>query len=157
MKRRSDIVILTLSSAFGLGYLPWAPGTWGTLVAIPIWWALGTQPVWLSVTLTIFVIALAIGVCERAERLYGRHDVQHIVLDEVVGLLTAAIAVPFRWPEVIAAFVLFRTLDITKPGGIRWIDKHVPGGWGVVLDDVAAGAVACAIIHLAHLVRGEWW
>jgi len=149
--------VLALSSALGLGYLPKAPGTWGTLAAIPIWWALrglATLPFAIVVLAVCFVSVL---VAEAAERIYGKHDVQKIVIDEVAGLLVTAIGVPFRWPEVIAAFVLFRLLDMTKPGPIRTLDERVPGGLGVVLDDVGAGLVACALLHLARLIYGGWW
>ncbi|MBI5511888.1 MAG: phosphatidylglycerophosphatase A [Deltaproteobacteria bacterium] len=155
--RPRRLLVLSLSSAFGLGYLPLAPGTWGTLAAIPLWWALSSLA-WLpfAAVAAIFTGA-AIGVAHLAEGIYGEHDVQRIVIDEVAGLLVAAIGVPFRWPEILAAFVLFRVLDMTKPPPIRAIDRGVGGALGVVLDDVAAGAVACALMHLGRALYGGWW
>ena len=92
-----------------------------------------------------------------AERIYGAHDVQKIVIDETAGLLVTVIGVPFRWPEVVAAFIAFRVLDMTKPWPIRWLDRNVRGGFGVVLDDLVAGAVACGALHGARLLHGGWW
>ncbi len=157
--RRSpaDVLVLTLSSALGLGYLPKAPGTWGTLAAIPLWYAMRGLPAWAFALVTLAAIAVAVGVSHRAERIDGGHDVQLIVIDEVVGLLTTAIGVPFAWPEVIAAFVVFRILDMWKPQPIRWVDEHVEGGLGVVLDDVAAGVVGLVLMHAARIALGGWW
>ena len=152
-----DRVVLALASTFGLGYLPVAPGTYGTLAAIPLWYAMSTLPWWAFALVTLVAIMVAIWVAGLAERIYGSHDVQHIVIDEVVGLLVTVIGVPFAWPEVLMAFVLFRLLDSVKPGPIRWIDRHMTGGKGVVLDDVAAGVVGCVALHLARLFLGGWW
>jgi phosphatidylglycerophosphatase A len=153
----ADRLVLTLSSAFGLGYLPRAPGTWGTLAALPIWWALrdASWVVFAGVTLALTVVAVLVS--HRAEAIYGGHDVQHIVIDEVVGMLVTVVGVPFAWPEVVVGFALFRVLDATKPGPIRWVDEHVEGGLGVVLDDVAAGVAGLVAMHVARLVLGHWW
>jgi phosphatidylglycerophosphatase A len=150
-------LILALSSALGLGYLPAAPGTWGTLAAIPIWYGLSGLSTWAFALATAALVAASCAIADAAEKIYGAHDAQRIVIDEVAGLLTAAIGVPFAWPEVVAAFVAFRLLDMTKPGPIGWIDRHVHGGVGVVLDDVAAGALTAGALHVARLLIGRWW
>jgi phosphatidylglycerophosphatase A len=146
-----------LASAFGLGYLPKAPGTYGTLGAIPLWYAMAGLPGWAFALVTVAAIGVATAIAELAERVYGGHDTQKIVIDEVVGLLATVVGVPFRWPEVLAAFVLFRLLDMWKPQPIRWIDDHVQGGFGVVFDDVAAGVVGCLVLHTARVLLGGWW
>src|SRR5262245_4877807 len=97
-------VVLGLASAFGLGYAPVAPGTFGTLAALPLWWLLAPLPTWAFGLATLGVTVFAVLVAARAERLYGGHDVQHIVIDEVAGMLVAAVGVPFAWPEIAAAF-----------------------------------------------------
>lgn len=155
--KAARLLVLSASSALGLGYLPKMPGTFGTLAAIPIWWALSGHALSVSISVTAAAILVAIWIAGCAEAIYGKHDAQRIVIDEVVGLLTAAIGVPFAWPEVLAAFLLFRFFDMTKPPPIRTIDRRVPGGLGVVLDDVAAGAVSCALLHTARVVHGGWW
>ncbi|OGQ90984.1 MAG: hypothetical protein A2289_00725 [Deltaproteobacteria bacterium RIFOXYA12_FULL_58_15] len=149
--------ILGVASWGGLGYLPKGPGTWGTLGAIPLWWVLATleRPVFVAVCFVF--VGVAILVSHEAEKIYGSHDVGHIVIDEVAGLLVTVVGVPCRWPEVLAAFVLFRLLDIVKPWPIGWIDRRVPGGAGVVLDDVAAGVIGCLVLHAARLLLGGWW
>jgi phosphatidylglycerophosphatase A len=147
-------LILGLASWFGLGFLPKAPGTWGTLGALPLWWAMAdlTWAQYLTVTLTF--ISVSIWVSHEAEMIFGEHDVSHIVIDEVAGLLVAAFLVPFAWPEVMATFLLFRLFDITKPWPIRWLDRHIGGGVGVVVDDVVAGAAACLVMHLGFALVG---
>jgi phosphatidylglycerophosphatase A len=153
----SDRVVLALSSALGLGYLPKAPGTWGTLAALPIWWALRDVSWVVFAAVTVALTVVSILIAHRAEAIYGGHDVQHIVIDEVAGMLVTVVGVPFAWPEVLAGFILFRVLDSVKPGPIRWVDEHVEGGFGVVMDDVAAGAVGLVLMHVARLVLGHWW
>lgn len=154
MRRR---LILAASSALGLGYAPIAPGTFGTLAALPIWWAASDLSTAGFALVTLGVTLAAVVVSQLAERIYGSHDVQRIVIDEVAGMLVTVIGVPFRWPEVLAAFVLFRVLDATKPPPIRWFDDHVGGGFGVVLDDVVAGVIGCGLLHGAKVVAGGWW
>lgn len=145
--RRSHALTKMFSTAFGLGYLPLAPGTWGTFAALPLWWLLQGCSLWLwALWITGFVIC-SIVICHLADKMFGHHDASQIVLDEVAGMLVASFALPFAWQHVTLAFVLFRAFDMLKPGPIRWIDDHVHGGLGVVLDDVAAGAVACGLVH----------
>ncbi|MEE8408099.1 MAG: phosphatidylglycerophosphatase A [Myxococcota bacterium] len=150
-------LILGAASWFGTGYLPRMPGTWGTVGAIPLWWAMSTFELHWFVVATVVAIVISIWVSELAERIYGSHDVQHIVIDEVVGLLVAAIGVPFRWPEVLAAFILFRIFDMWKPPPIGWVDRQVGGGFGVVIDDVIAGLFALGLLHGARWALGGWW
>jgi phosphatidylglycerophosphatase A len=149
--------ILTLSSAFGLGYAPKAPGTFGTLAALPLWWLLANLSLPVFVLAVVAITLFSIWVAHHAEAIYGGHDVQHIVIDEVAGMLVTVIGVPFAWPQVVAAFVVFRLLDALKPPPIRWFDDHVEGGLGVVIDDVVAGVVGCLILHLTRWLLGGWW
>lgn len=153
----TDRAVLTFTSAFGLGYAPVAPGTFGTLAGLPLWWLLAdlTVPAFAAVVAAACVAACWLS--GRAEKIYGAHDVQRIVLDEVVGLLCAAVGLPFRPSTVLAAFVGFRLLDACKPGPIGWVDARVMGGTGVVLDDVAAGLVTCALLHGAHAANLLPW
>ncbi len=138
---------LLLSSCGGLGHLPLAPGTWGSLAGLPLWWAMAGLPAATQALGVLLLTVASIGVCARAEQIYGAHDVQRIVLDEVVGMLTCALWLPFAWPQVVLAFALFRLLDAAKPWPIGWVDRRVRGGAGVVLDDSLAGAIGCAIMH----------
>ncbi len=153
----ADRVVLAFTSVLGLGYMPFAPGTWGTLGALPIYWAMADLPVAPACAITVAATVFAIAVSHRAEAIYGGHDVQHIVIDEVVGLMWSVIAVPWRWQQIMVAFLLFRVLDALKPWPIRAIDRQVDGGLGVVLDDVVAGMVTCGLMHGARMVFRGWW
>ena len=135
--------------AFGLGSgaAPKAPGTAGTLAAIPIWylfsdWAIGPY------LLLIFVTTLfGIWICERTSRDLGVHDHGGIVWDEFVGLWITLIAVPTGWVWVVLGFALFRVFDILKPWPIGWVDRRVSGGWGIMLDDILAGLMAWCVLQ----------
>lgn len=155
--KTKNVAVLTLSSWFGTGYLPKMPGTWGTLGSIPLWYAVSFLSLPLQIVATVVISGVAIVVSHYAEAIYGEHDVGKIVIDETAGLMVTVIAVPFALPQVIAAFLLFRVLDMAKPWPIRWLDKHVQGGVGVVVDDLLAGAIACGMLHGARLLYGGWW
>jgi phosphatidylglycerophosphatase A len=142
-------LVMAGATVGGAGLSPIAPGTVGTLVALPAFWLMAQLPLWAYLALLVVLIALAVWVSDLAERVFGGHDDGHIVADEFVGLLTTTIMVPFTWKTAIAAFLLFRVLDIWKPGPIRWLDEHVEGGLGVVIDDVGAGVVGCVVLHVA--------
>jgi len=137
-----------LLAAWGpCGYSPVAPGTVGTLGAVPLAWALSLAgwPTYLLATAAL--LALGVPAARRAGRYWGVIDASAIVVDEVVGYLLAMALVPFSWPAAAAAFVLFRLLDVVKPWPASAFDRiHSP--LGVMLDDVAAGAYAWLIMQL---------
>ena len=137
-----------LSTGFGSGLAPYAPGTFGTLVAIPLY--LLVQPLSLGLYLLITVLAFVVGVyvCQKTATALGVHDHSGIVWDEIVGFFITMIAVPFDWKWILSGFVLFRFFDIVKPWPIRWIDTKVSGGIGIMLDDVVAGLFALLGLHL---------
>ncbi len=145
------------ASACGLGYLPRAPGTFGTLAGLPLWLVLSRLPTWGWVGATVAIALAAVFVASAAERVYGRHDVQHIVIDEVAGFCFTVLLVPFSWHQALLAFAVFRALDMFKPWPIGWLDEHVRGGFGVVLDDVVAGLLGCGALHGLRLLLGYWW
>ncbi len=149
-----------LRSAFltvgGLGLSPVSPGSLGALPAIPAAWLLRDQSllVWLACVglLTLAGVACCqpylrdLGESPRHRRTKNKHDPQEIVVDELAGCLIALAFVPWSWPWVLAAYALFRALDMAKPGPIAWVDKHVAGGWGIMGDDVLAGLLAGAAL-----------
>ncbi len=143
----SERGVLTLSSWFGLGYFPKAPGTVGTLGALPLWWLMSGWT-WPIQVLFIFVLTVfSIWISSMAEAIYGEHDVGKIVIDEVVGLLACVVAIPFTPVLVVIGFLIFRLFDITKPWPIGWVDEHVSGGFGVVIDDIIAGIIGLGLFH----------
>jgi phosphatidylglycerophosphatase A len=136
-----------LATGFGAGYSPIAPGTCGTAVAVPIAWLLAPLPWWQFVVVAIAVTAVAIAAAHGADLAWGTEDNQRIVIDEVAGYLITVIPVIDRhWAPLAVGFVVFRFFDIVKPPPVRWLDANLPGGWGVVLDDAAAGVMGAAVM-----------
>ncbi|WP_010323455.1 phosphatidylglycerophosphatase A [Marinobacterium stanieri] len=135
--------------AFGLGSgaTPKAPGTFGTLAAVPLWYLMAqtSLPVYLVLTLAAFVIG--IWLCGRTSRDLGVHDHGGIVWDEFVGYWITMIAVPVDWIWALLGFILFRLFDIWKPWPIRPVDRRVHGGLGIMLDDVLAGVFAALVLQ----------
>ena len=138
----------------GAGLAPRAPGTAGTVVAIPIYAVLATQPVGLYLLAVALIAAAGVRVCGRTARELGVHDHPGIVLDEIAGFLVTMTALPFDWPWIAAGFVAFRVLDVAKPWPVSFADRKVGGGLGIMLDDLLAGALACAALHAGRYVLG---
>lgn len=137
---------------FGAGLLKVAPGTIGTVVAIPIYLLLHFLPVIFYLIFLIIFTFTSIWICAKSSKLLGVHDYPGIVLDEIVGFLWALVAVPFKWYLILIAFVLFRIFDIFKPWPIRWLDQNLSGGCGIVLDDVLAGIYTWMVLQIVHLI-----
>lgn len=143
-----------LAYGFGSGLLPWAPGTWGTLAAVPLYLLLAGLPIGLYLALVALLFLIGIWACDRTGRDLGVPDHGAIVWDEIVGYLVAMAGLPLHWGWVLAGFALFRVFDILKPWPIGWMDRHVSGGAGVMLDDVVAGVFTLAVLHLVSALLG---
>jgi phosphatidylglycerophosphatase A len=141
-------LILFLSSGTYLGYIPMASGTFGTLWGLPIFYWLSGQWLWAQVFTLIVSILSAVFLAGRAEKILGKKDPSQVVIDEIVGYMTAMFGLAFSWKIALAGFFLFRAMDIIKPYPIRKIDRNMPGGWGIVLDDVLAGIYCQAILQI---------
>ena len=135
-----------------MGFSPIAPGTLGTLVAIPIYYFLSEIPSPLYEITLVGFFFLSVWISENAERLFGKEDDQRIVIDEVIGFLITMLWVPKTIRFIIIGFFLFRFFDILKPFPIRRLEKGFKGGFGVVLDDVAAGIYANIILRLIYRI-----
>ena len=140
-----------LATGFGVGYSPVAPGTLGTLVAILIYYFLSEIPSPLYEITLIGFFFLSVWLSENAEIFFGKKDDQRIVIDEIMGFLITMLWVPKTIRFVIIGFFLFRSFDILKPFPIRRLEKRFKGGFGVVLDDVAAGGYANVVLRLIYL------
>lgn len=138
-----------LAFGFGSGLSPKAPGTAGTLVAIPIYLLIADLSL-LHYTLFIAVTSLlGIWICGVASRQLKVHDHPGIVWDEFVGYWITMWAVPADWTWIIAGFVAFRVFDIVKPWPVSVLDRRVGGGLGIMVDDMLAGVMACITLHIA--------
>jgi len=134
---------------FGTGAMPFAPGTFGTLPAIPLYWYV-LVTFGHNVLLAITIIGFVAGVylCDRVSRDIGVHDHGGIVWDEIIGYLVTMLWVPMSWVTILLGFALFRLFDIWKPFPIRTLDKKVAGGFGIMVDDLLAGIYANICLQL---------
>jgi phosphatidylglycerophosphatase A len=143
-----------LAFGFGAGLSPWAPGTMGTLVAVPLYLALAPLPVPVYLGVVLLLSLVGIWVCGRTARDLGTDDPSVIVWDEIAGFLLTMTAAPPGWEWILAGFLLFRAFDILKPWPVRELDRRVHGGLGVMLDDLAAGVMALACLQVLAWLAG---
>ncbi len=138
-----------VAKGFGAGYMPKAPGTWGTALGLPIAYFLlnkFSEP-WMHIILATFVVLLAYVSIHFYEKGSGHHDDQQVVVDEIAGIFLTFLFLPLNMPILLAGFILFRALDILKPGPIGWADQKLPGAFGTLLDDLFAGGFCCVLLH----------
>jgi len=136
-----------LAHGFGSGKLPWAPGTFGTLVAIPIYLLIYPFPYPLYAAIVGVMFVVGVWLCQITEQALRAHDHPSIVWDEIVGYLITMFMAPSGWVWVLMGFVLFRALDIWKPFPIRQIERRVRGGFGNMLDDALAALYAWLVLQ----------
>jgi len=142
-----------IACGFGSGFTPKAQGTFGSLAAIVPWLLLRglSMPAWVGVIVVAFVIG--VWACNISGRILGVDDHRSLVWDEFVGLwITLLPALVAPWWAVVVGFTLFRLFDVWKPWPIAWFDRRVKGGFGVMLDDVIAGAFAGIALYLVLLL-----
>lgn len=138
-----------LASGFGAGLSPIAPGTMGTLVAVPLWAIFASfLPLWGYLLLIIIASIIGITICQKASDELGVHDHGGIVWDEFVGLWITMLFAPVSWTSAILGFLLFRFFDVLKPWPIKAIDEKVSGGFGIMFDDIIAGIFALIALQL---------
>lgn len=161
IKKRNDLQGLKLSNpihlvavGFGSGLAPKAPGTFGTLVAVPIYYFLSFLTV--EIYLAVLVLCSLAGflICHVTSRDMGVHDHKAIVWDEFVGYWITMLMVPFNFQWAIVGFILFRFFDILKPFPICWLDKNVHGGLGIMIDDIVAGVFAGVLLQFLIYIVG---
>jgi len=156
MNTTSQKTIIFFSTWGWIGFSPVAPGTFGSLAALPMCMLVSMMPVDIALVFTAILIVLATWIAHAAEKLEARNDPNHVVIDEVCGMVIALFALPFS-PGIIAAGVaLFRGFDIFKPFPINWADRKVGGGLGIMLDDIIAGIIANGLIRLGSAVFSQF-
>lgn len=131
-----------LAFGFGSGLAPKAPGTFGTLAAVPLYLLLNQLSFGYYLVALIAAFALGIWICERTAEALGVHDHGGIVWDEFVGFWLTMFLAPPGWQWIVVGFLLFRLFDVLKPFPIDWLDRRVQGGLGIMLDDAVAGSFA---------------
>lgn len=136
-----------MATGLGVGYLRPGPGTWGSVLALPLAWVLVLYPVWhMLLCVLLFFAAIAV-----SQMFINQHpqdqDPSVVVIDEVLGMLIAVVWIPQQLVWFMAAFIIFRFLDILKPFPVSWFDKNGRGGFGIVADDVVAGVITNMILQ----------
>ena len=159
--RRGDrrSVAVWLATGFGIGFVPKAPGTFGSLLGIPVALAIGRLPgVWWQAVALAAVAAIGVPICTAAiRRLGGSHDPGCIVLDEIVGMAASLFLFDATRPlVVVAAFLLFRLFDIVKPTPAREVER-LPLGWGVMADDLVAAVYANLSLRILLWIAGSYF
>jgi phosphatidylglycerophosphatase A len=148
-KSRLSWLIATFA---GIGYLQPGSGTWASAVTIALWWAASRwmPPAWLvpaAIAVSVLIALVGIPPSTVVARESGIEDPGFVVIDEVAGQMIALIAVPVNWKYMLAVFILFRSFDIVKPFPLRRLEA-LPGGTGIMMDDVGAGLYALALLQL---------
>ncbi|MBW2266463.1 MAG: phosphatidylglycerophosphatase A [Deltaproteobacteria bacterium] len=134
--------VVVLATGFYSGYAPIASGTFGTVVGLPFCYLLSRLDPFEAMLYMVFFAGLAVWLAGEAEKVFEEKDSGLIVIDEMVGVLVTLLFIPWGIKSVVVGFFLFRLMDIVKPFPIRRLERSLPGGWGVVGDDVLAGVYA---------------
>ena len=150
-------VALAIATAGYSGFFPMAPGTVGSAVGLAVWALARAGGAGLAIELVVAAVLLVIGAwaATRAERHLGTTDPGPVVIDEVMGMCVTMVAAPFTWPAALAGFFLFRAFDIVKPPPARQLERR-HGGWGIMLDDLAAGVYAWGALALLVWLLPAW-
>ena len=145
-----DKAAVFLATGFYVGNIPFAPGTFGTLIGLPLSFLLAGLPLSAAMVAAVIIIGLAVRIAGAAARTFERKDPGCIVIDEIAGMVVTLIVLPFNIASVMTGFILFRILVILKPFPIRVLDNRLSGGLGTVADDVAAGIFANILIRILY-------
>ena len=150
MTKLLDRLAIFIATGFGSGYAPKAPGTFGSLAAIPLIGLVKYADVSYAggIYILISVCVLGLWATARTESVWKTHDDSRIVIDEIAGMFLTLTWFPFTAINIIIGFTLFRLFDIWKPGPIGYIDENGPGAWGTFFDDIVAGFFAAAFLWL---------
>ena len=138
----SDKIIILFATWFGAGFIPFAPGTWGSLAALPFAAGAYSLGLFFSCLSMLLIFFFSIPVSGRASRIMEEEDPSSVVIDEVAGIFVTLFLIPVSWTGIVAGFILFRIFDILKPFPVGFVDKKIKGGAGIVLDDIMAGIYA---------------
>lgn len=150
--RRLSEPMTAISTFFGVGLLPLAPGSWGALAAMPLGWLLAMTGGWIALLIGAVVASIAGWLAADAYvKATGREDPPEIVIDEVAAQWLALTVVPMTLTGYVVAYFVFRLFDTVKPWPANWADSDLEGGAGVMLDDLFAGGYACLALYALHV------
>ncbi len=135
-----------------VGKIPFAPGTFGSLVGFPIVYVLSKLSLPMALLVTVLLILGAVWAAHLVEQQLGAKDPGCIVIDEIAGMCVALLGMPLTWTTGLAGFFLFRIFDIVKPPPARQLERKLSGGWGVVMDDVAAGLMTNIVLRVGMVI-----
>lgn len=141
---------LSLAVFFGAGRFPQGPGTFATFISIPLVLLMNWAGPFYMMGFIAVLTFLGVHAADIYEKTHGGHDHSEIVIDEVVGFLITMLWLPNTWQAVLIGFCLFRALDIFKPFPIGYLDKKIPGGMGVMADDIVAGVIANIVLQILY-------
>ena len=150
--RVSEKLIIWGATGFGLGRIPVAPGTFGTLAAIPLIWLMTWMNPGLVAFFLVSLILLSVYVADKAEIIMGEKDPGSIVIDEIAGFCVTMTLVPLSWLTIILGFIAFRCFDILKPVPVKYFENKFSGGAGIVLDDIMAGVLAALVLKFLYIL-----
>ncbi len=145
-------LILFAATGFGLGRMPFAPGTFGTLAAIPFIWIMAYMNPAFSGFFLVSLILLSVYVADQGEQIMGEKDPGAIVIDEIAGFCVTMSLVPIGWISFILGFLAFRCFDIVKPVPVKYFENKFSGGAGIVLDDIMAGVLAALVLKFLYIM-----
>jgi phosphatidylglycerophosphatase A len=148
----ADKTAVFLATGFYVGRIPLAPGTFGSLLGLPLCFLFAGMHLPGAIVGALLIIALATWIAGAAERTLGQPDPGCIVIDEITGMVVTLMGLPFNPTTAAVGFILFRVLDIVKPFPIRVIDKRLSGGLGIVADDVIAGMFSNILLRILLLI-----
>ncbi|NBY19372.1 phosphatidylglycerophosphatase A [bacterium] len=152
-ERLKDWSAIFFASGFGSGFIPLAPGTWGSAVGVALVWKFWGNSVFVQFLWVLLLGALGVWASGVTCQYFKKQDCQYIVIDEIVGLMITMIGIPITGYELVIGFLLFRLFDVVKPVPVNWVDKKLKNGLGVMLDDVVAGVYGNLIMHLILRAR----
>lgn len=141
-----------LATGCFIGNIPFAPGTFGSILGLPLCFLLSKFDFSVAVILTIIFIIFAIWIAQEAEKILKTEDPGCIVIDEIAGLMVTLIGLPFNIITATAGFLIFRILDVSKPYPIRSLERKLSGGPGIVMDDVAAGICGNLVLRALSFI-----
>lgn len=149
MGKPQAILIKTIATGFGLGYSPIIPGTMGSLLGLLSLFINLSTTTWIIISVCLFLLGVFIST--QAEKLFSKKDSREIVIDEIAGCVVFLLLVPHTKWCIILGFILYRILDIIKPFP-ACISQCLPGGWGIMTDDLIVGIYTGVVINLLNLI-----